>query len=129
MNPSLAGMAFFMGEVNRASTVCDGTAFWHRFQGNDGRLTDYGPPTLAEAEAELSKFPRHPVGAGPPGGPRFCDRTVVAGEQQLRAAMKPLKLGSRRLKRERVGRLCHCRSVEAIRDHNGRLAPLFSHIT
>jgi hypothetical protein len=34
-----------MGKVNRASTMCD------------GRLADYGRPTLAEARTELSKFP------------------------------------------------------------------------
>ena len=92
-----------------------------------GAFTDYGPPTLAEAGAEFNKFARYPVVAGPPGGTRLSDRTVVAGEQQPRAALKLVP------KRKRVGRVCHCNSLQVCRgtarDHNGRLAPLFGRIT
>jgi len=32
MIPSIAKISFFMGQVNGASTMRDGTAFWHRLQ-------------------------------------------------------------------------------------------------
>ena len=56
------------------------------------------------------------MGAGPTGGPRLSDRTVVAVGQQPRAAMNALKVGSRLLANGLLG-------------HNGRLAPLFSRMT
>jgi hypothetical protein len=107
MIPPLAGMAFFMGKINRASTMYD------------GRLADYGRPTLAEARTELSKFPMWEQ-----------DRLAAPA---LVAAMNAHKLGSCRLKGKRVGRVCHCNSPQVRRgttwDHNGRLAPLFRRIT